>query len=69
MDWKIETIRERRELDSSGKFTRYKEVRFTVLGQDHSIKVSMPDFDAGKTNDIVRVEAEKVLTAYGIKKK
>jgi len=69
MDWKMNKLRERTPMGDDNKIHRYKEALFTVNGQPHSIKISMPDFDAGKTYDIVKAEAEKIIAAYGPSKK
>lgn len=70
MEWKIKDIGEITDLEttaSGGQFNRYKVVRFTVNGTPHSIKISMRDFDAGRTNKIVEAEAQKIIEAYGSK--
>jgi len=67
MDWKIESIGEATDIDANGKFIRYKKVRFTVNGMNQTLRISMYDFDQGKTNDLVRKEAEKIIAAYSNK--
>jgi len=67
MDWKIESIGEGTDIDGNGKFIRYKKVRFTVNGMNQTLRISMYDFDQGKTNDLVRKEAEKIIAAYSKK--
>ena len=67
MDWKIVSISEGTEISTDGKFIRSKKVRFTVNGNVHTLRISMRDFDLGKTNELVTAEAEKVILAYGKK--
>jgi len=67
MEWKIESIGEGTDIDDNGKFIRSKKVRFTVNGMNHTLRISMYDFDQGKTNDLVRKEAEKLIAAYSKK--
>lgn len=64
MDWKIVSVGEITEIQEDRGFVRVKKVRFTVNGKPHTIKVSMPDFQAGNTNDIVKAEAEKIIAIY-----
>jgi len=64
MEWKIKHIGEGTDIDGNGKFVRYKKVRFTVNGDNQTLRVSMRDFDQGKTNDLVQAEAEKIIAAY-----
>ena len=67
MEWKITDIGEGTDIDNNGRFVRYKKVRFTVNNSEHTLKISMPDFDRGKTNEIVAAEAQKIIAAYGKK--
>jgi len=64
MDWKITSIDEYTDIDEHGKFVRGKRVRFTVNGGRHTLNISMPDFDKGKTYSIVEKEANKINAAY-----
>lgn len=67
MEWKIVSIGEGTEIDDNGRFVRYKKVRFTVNKNEHTLRISMPDFDRGKLSDLVSKEAEKIIVAYQIK--
>jgi hypothetical protein len=64
MDWKITDISEITDIDKHKGFVRSKLVEFMVNGSIHTIKVSMPDFDKGRTNEIVQAEAKKIISAY-----
>ena len=65
MDWKITNVVEGADIVPGRGFVRCKTVFFTVRGDPHTIKVSMPDFEAGKTKAIVEREAKKILEVYG----
>ena len=67
MEWKIVSIGEGTGIDDNGRFVRYKKVRFTVGKPEHTLRVSMSDFDRGHTTDLVKKEAEKIIAAYSIK--
>jgi len=67
MDWKIVNIGEGTDIDANGRFVRYKKVRFTVNNSEHTLRISMPDFDRDKTSELVAVEAQKIIAAYGKK--
>lgn len=67
MDWKIVSIGEVTAIDENGRFVRSKKVRFTVNGSEHTLRISMSDFDHGKTNAMVKAEAEKLIAAYQTK--
>jgi hypothetical protein len=61
---------ERTEIDRNGGFYRYLEATFYVEGSRHTLKISMPDFQAGKARDLVQKEADKIYEAmYGKKMK
>ena len=65
MDSKIVDVSEVTDIDKNGRFVRSKKVRFTVNGSEHTIRISMPDFEAGKTKAIVDRETKKILEIYG----
>ena len=67
MDWKIVNIGEGTDIDANGRFVRYKKVRFTVNNSEHTLRISMPDFDRDKTSELVAGEAQKIIAAYGKK--
>ena len=68
MDWKITSIDEYTDINEHGTLERGKRVRFTVNGGKHTLKISMPDFDKGRTYSIVEKEAKKIDEAYSGKK-
>jgi hypothetical protein len=65
MDYKIIDVSEVTDIDQNGRFVRSKRVRFTVNKSEHTLRISMPDFEAGKTKAIVEREAKKILDVYG----
>lgn len=69
MDWEMLELAERTDIDAQGRFFRYKEARFKVGQTEHTLKISMTDFNADKTREIVQREAEKIIAALGIRKK
>lgn len=64
MDWTNTHMSEGTDIDENGHFIRYKKVRFTVNGGEHTLRISMPDFDRGKTNDLIQKEVDKILAVY-----
>lgn len=69
MDWRMISLNERSEIDANGRFKRYKEARFSVGETEHTLRISMPDFNAGKTNELVQVEVNLIYDALGKVKK
>ena len=67
MEYKIVAVNESQDLNEQGKLTRGKRVQFTVNGGKHTLNISMPDFDRGRTNELVKAEAEKVIAIFGKK--
>jgi hypothetical protein len=67
MDWKPLDLAERTDIDRNGRFYRYKEARFLVGDSEHTIKISMPDFDAGRSLAIQQEEANKIVLGLGEK--
>jgi len=67
MEWKIIAVDEYKDIDEHNRLVRGKRVRFTVNGGKHTLNISMPDFDHGKTNELVEAEAKKILAIYGKK--
>ena len=62
MKYNIESITEKTDISPDVKFIKHKQVKFTVNDTAHTIDVSMPDFKAGKTGDIVKEEADKIIS-------
>lgn len=69
MEWKMISLNERTEIDTNGRFVRYKEARFSVNGSEHTLRISMPDFNAGKTNSLVQNEVDIISAAFSRSKK
>jgi len=69
MDWKMEKLTEHKDLDVNNKFIRYKTAHFSVNGAMHTLRISMPDFNAGRTNDLVAKEAQLIIDALSKTKK
>ena len=67
MEYKIVAVSEGTDIDTNGHFLRYKKVRFTVDSGEHTLRISMPDFDRGKTNELVAAESKKIQAIYGKK--
>jgi len=68
MEWKMVDLEERTDYDRKTGFYRYKEAIFTVNGSQHTLRISMKDFDEGKTTEIVQKEVDKITAALGKKK-
>ena len=68
MEWKMVDLEERTDYDRKTGFYRYKEAIFTVNGSQHTLRISMKDFDEGKTTEIVQKEVDKIMAAL-VKKK
>lgn len=47
---------------------KVKRVTFNVGKTEHTLDVSMSDFDAGRTNELVLAEIEKIKAPLGRKK-
>jgi len=68
MEWKMVDLEERTDYDRKTGFYRYKEAIFTVNGSQHTLRISMKDFDEGKTTEIVQKEVDKITAALGKKR-
>lgn len=68
MEWKMVDLEERTDWDRKSGFYRYKVALFMVNGTPHTLRISMPDFDTGKTQELVKKEAEKIMAAIQGKK-
>ena len=60
MELDILPLEEGTDIDINGRFYRYKRARFRVNGAEHTIRVSMKDFDAGRSREIIEREAGKI---------
>lgn len=65
MDWKMVDLEERTDYDRKTGFYRYKKAIFLVNGSEHTLRISMPDFEADRTNELVQREADKILSVLG----
>ena len=61
-------IGEGTDIDDDGKFYRFKKARFKVNGMEHTLRISMSDFDAGKARAIIEKEAAKIDAISSYKK-
>ena len=56
------------DIDDNGKFIRFKRARFKVNGWEHTLKISMPDFENGKARSLIEREAAKIDAVVSGKK-
>jgi len=68
MEWKMIDLEERTDFDRKTGFYRYKLAIFTVNGTEHTLRISMSDFEGDRTNELVGREADKILSVLGKKK-
>jgi len=61
MEWKITRFEEGTDFDRDKGFYRFKRAVFTVEGTEHTIRISMPDFEANKAPEIVEREVNKIV--------
>jgi len=64
----IINIRQKQLRDKDRGFFRVKEVSFRVGATNHTLDVSMSDFNADKTRELVLAEAEKIKAPLGRQK-
>lgn len=69
MDWKMLDLQEVTQYDRSRGFYRAKKAYFSVNGTEHTLIISMKDFDADKTNELVQKEVDKIISVLGKTKK
>jgi len=67
MEVEIVSLEEGVDIDVNGRFYRYKLVRFRVDGVEHTLRISMKDFNEGRTEELVMKEAEKIAKVMGKK--
>ena len=48
------------DIDDDGKIYRYKRARFKVNGMEHTLRISMVDFENGKARTLIEREAAKI---------
>lgn len=63
MEWKMIDLKETTVRDRIKGFYRAKKAYFEVHGSPHTLVISMPDFNAGKTNELVQKEVDLILGA------
>jgi hypothetical protein len=56
-------IEEGTDYDRQRGFYRFKRAIFKVNGTEHTLKISMPDFNAKKTQQLVEEEAKLIVSA------
>ena len=70
MELEILPLEEGTDIDQNGRFYRYKRARFKVDGAEHTIRISMKDFQEGRAREIIEQEARKIAAVReGVKKK
>jgi len=62
MDLEILPLEEGTDIDQNGRFYRYKRARFKVDGAEHTIRISMKDFQEGRAREIIEEEARKIAS-------
>jgi hypothetical protein len=55
------------DIDDDGRIYRFKRARFKVNGMEHTIKISMVDFENNKARSIIEKEAAKIAAVYSSK--
>jgi hypothetical protein len=53
-------LRESYEFDDDNRMVRIKKAVFKVNGLEHTLKISLPDFENGKTRALIEREAAKI---------
>lgn len=53
-------LEEVKDIDENRRLVRYKRARFRVNGREHTLRISMTDFNKGIWKDLVRKEAELI---------
>ncbi len=56
------------DIDENGKIYRYKKAKFKVNGAEHTLKISMVDFENDRALDLIKREAEKIDAVFRGKK-
>jgi hypothetical protein len=60
MKLEILPLEEVTDIDENRRLVRYKRARFKVDGREHTLRISLPDFNAGKWQELVKKEAELI---------
>lgn len=53
-------LEEVKDIDENRRLVRYKRARFRVDGREHTLRISMVDFNKGLWKELVRKEAELI---------
>ena len=69
MDLEIKRFEEGTDYDPDRGFYRFKRAVFTVNGTEHTLRISMRDFDEGRARSLVEGEAKKISDVMGPTKK
>jgi len=69
MELEILPLEEVKDIDENRRLVRYKRARFRVNGREHTLRISMRDFDQGKWKDLVTKEAELIAGTSSKSKK
>lgn len=64
MEWKLVDLEERTDYDRKRGFYKYKRAIFLVNGTEHTLRISMPDFEADRTTEIIQREVDKISEVY-----
>lgn len=64
MEFEIIDFREIPVFIKGEGYKRAKEATFLVNGSKHTLQISMADYDAGRSNQLIKKEAEKITAAY-----
>lgn len=66
MDWKMVRFEEGTDFDRDKKaFIRFKRAVFEVSGTEHTIRISMRDFNDGKSRSIIEAEVNRISEVLG----
>jgi hypothetical protein len=52
------------DIDEDGRIYKFKRAKFKVNGMEHTIKISMVDFENNKSRSIIEREAAKIAAVY-----
>ena len=48
------------EIDDNGRIYRFKRAKFKVNGMEHTLRISMVDFENNKARSLIEREAAKI---------
>ena len=67
-DVEITSVRQKQLWDKDRGFFKVKEATFRVGNTEHTLDISMSDFNANRTEELVMIEAGKIKAPLGKKK-